>query len=842
MEVVFETAMPLKPGQIIAFDDGQENHPPVYAVIDALKSLDDASRPTCQMARLSVLYGEPSLSITGASIIDDDALLNHVMELLPEADYPVQLGAFSADIRNFGTATFIQDDELEASPSSFESKRAVLEVLMGQLSQYQRVLVIDPLGLFVSEPGQHVLRAGLDTRLSIAHLGAKRLSEALEQYLPNDVLRDVSGFFSGALAIGQGDTNEVVSLQALMAHAKSECPDDLKAVVASCLTQMHRTGVFAESMEQVFSSHQLPNVPVTVLDVSGLSEPWKTLFYHWATSQFLQTSGGDVVSVLIYPENYMPKFDTWLRKVNEADLMTFVLSSPYMKDEFRDLADTTMDVNDDTLHLHGDITCHLPVAIAMQSLGFDDIADFNEGSGETGLKVPAYDDEQSDGTLSQVKIHHVEHDPDALDISGLVPEAPIRPVGITDMFEDDLDTPPPPLDDDGFGDDDGSYFDSILGGSLTDEPSDSTDGDTADEPTSSFEEPVLLNETDVETNDEPMFELGNDEVLMASEPAPSIEPVDEPADEPEAIAPIAVEDDNDDDDDFFFDIDLDKKLDSPTSDDNASSDALNDTPTQSSEPTPDTAVVEATPQSSEPEKAPDPFGFDDIPMMDDFGASDLFGVPEQSEKQPEQEQKPEPQQQPQPEQQLEAPLFDDVAEPFDMTSSQGAPEKNQTSNFGQSLQEQLMQEQRAMYGDVDENDSSSPSASTSPVSSVANDPFMSEEIEIAPSFEDDSFKEPSSASDNVPASLQSTDPVSTSENAPTSLSGSDGFTNADKETTSAGNDDTTYDVGDEVHHPDHGRGVVSRVMPMEQGVVLNIAFDSVGKRIMDPKLVPLEKR
>ncbi len=218
--------------------------------------------------------------------------------------------------------------------------------------------------------------------------------------------------------------------------------------------------------------------------------------------------------------------------------------------------------------------------------------------------------------------------------------------------------------------------------------------------------------------------------------------------------------------------------------------------------------------------------------MDDFGSSASFGGDDLPT----------------------APLFDDTPKAIEATASeqeslpkavssattsQPAPDKNQSSSFGQSLQEQLMAEQRAMYGDAEPSSTPSPTETKAPVASTSEE---ESEVDMAPFFDDHVFDD--NQPGNQPDALQSADPVTTREHAPSALGASEGFANTDKANIGNGNgdEDMVYQVGDAVYHPDHGQGVVSRVMPMEQGVVLNITFESVGKRIMDPKLVPLEKR
>jgi len=50
-----------------------------------------------------------------------------------------------------------------------------------------------------------------------------------------------------------------------------------------------------------------------------------------------------------------------------------------------------------------------------------------------------------------------------------------------------------------------------------------------------------------------------------------------------------------------------------------------------------------------------------------------------------------------------------------------------------------------------------------------------------------------------------------------------------------------YQEGEQIRHEKYGVGVINKVIPMEGSVVLNVTFESVGKRLLDPALSHLEK-
>jgi hypothetical protein len=49
-----------------------------------------------------------------------------------------------------------------------------------------------------------------------------------------------------------------------------------------------------------------------------------------------------------------------------------------------------------------------------------------------------------------------------------------------------------------------------------------------------------------------------------------------------------------------------------------------------------------------------------------------------------------------------------------------------------------------------------------------------------------------------------------------------------------------FQAGERVRHATYGEGVIQKIIPMEDTVILNIQFDSVGKRLLDPALCDLQ--
>jgi hypothetical protein len=50
-----------------------------------------------------------------------------------------------------------------------------------------------------------------------------------------------------------------------------------------------------------------------------------------------------------------------------------------------------------------------------------------------------------------------------------------------------------------------------------------------------------------------------------------------------------------------------------------------------------------------------------------------------------------------------------------------------------------------------------------------------------------------------------------------------------------------FKPGDRVRHETYGVGIINKVVPMDQDTILNITFESVGKRLLDPSRCNLTK-
>jgi hypothetical protein len=52
---------------------------------------------------------------------------------------------------------------------------------------------------------------------------------------------------------------------------------------------------------------------------------------------------------------------------------------------------------------------------------------------------------------------------------------------------------------------------------------------------------------------------------------------------------------------------------------------------------------------------------------------------------------------------------------------------------------------------------------------------------------------------------------------------------------------TGFKPGDRVRHETYGVGIINKVVPMDQDTILNITFETVGKRLLDPARCNLTK-
>jgi hypothetical protein len=270
------------------------------------------------LVRLRVLYGCPTLSPGPAHILEAGEIARVVQELQGPVEHPLALDAVGpTDFFRLGALTVIQGND-------FAHKHEALMLLVRAIEPYQHVLILDPLGLSAPGDGVARLQAGDDRRLSLQRLGSKRFLDAFAELLPV-ALREAGLRTVANLLPPSPDT--FLGFQALLAlEALAEAP--LRNLILQNLHALARARVFADTPDEAFTPENALPKPVSILDLSPLPEPWKSLFYAEACREILQNAEGDIALALIHPEHYWPDLSAWVRQADESESNLLVLASP----------------------------------------------------------------------------------------------------------------------------------------------------------------------------------------------------------------------------------------------------------------------------------------------------------------------------------------------------------------------------------------------------------------------------------------------------------------------------------------------------------------------------------
>jgi hypothetical protein len=294
---------------------------PVYVQVISIQS--DRQRPSSVeegLVRCRLLHGRPSLAPVQAEILTPAALRQAAQMLQAECNNPLQLGPLGTfDFLRLGALNVIYGD-------AFSNQYDALMILMEGIRPYQQILVLDPLGL-ASAGGSNsqCLHAGEDFRLSLQAVGSKQFLDNFAQLLPESLqeagLRTLANLLPTSM-------QSFVGFQSLFAlESLAEAP--LRNLILQNLHTMAQARLFADTPQEVFSLETSLPQRITILDLSGLTEPWKRLFYTELCRHAIRMAGGDVVLALIHPEHYLNELPVWFRQADEAELTVLALASPY---------------------------------------------------------------------------------------------------------------------------------------------------------------------------------------------------------------------------------------------------------------------------------------------------------------------------------------------------------------------------------------------------------------------------------------------------------------------------------------------------------------------------------
>ncbi len=354
----------LVPGQLMRF----ETDTPFYAELIALESLEKSV-----FLRLDVLLGEASLSCTQATLLNGMDLGGELQASLGQVQSPLFLGgSFMGDLVKLGPLSLISGDSLD-------SKHQALVEIMDGLRVEQRLLVVDPLGLFAFAEGYHVMNAGQDLQLSLQDFGISAFLSLVSKELPEEFRDEALSFLASAIPL----TLDFIPFKYLLnTKLYAECP--AKAPLIHLLYSMQAQRLFANSPEKVFAMDALVSDQMNVLDLSNVQAPWRTVFYDYICKALVCQKEHELVPVFVYPENYLPNLAHCFQKLDEAEYNVLFLTARPVDDACMDLASNCFEAEqllgtDETqVHLCGDMTLGLTVTALLKGLG-EEVVDDLEG-------------------------------------------------------------------------------------------------------------------------------------------------------------------------------------------------------------------------------------------------------------------------------------------------------------------------------------------------------------------------------------------------------------------------------------------------------------------------------
>ncbi len=803
LEARLAPGLSVLPGQLLRLDGSEA----VYGRVIEVRVPPESSGREEQSIVVSLLRGVPPLQAVSATLLSPSQMAEEVGRLLPPPEHPLAFKErFSGDFFRLGAFTLVEGDD-------FVLKYQALDVLIKAVQPYQKVLILDPLGVFEVDDSLASLKAGEDVRLGIQQVSGKRFLDAFGELFPESVrdqaLETVAAYWPEAGAFS--GFSRLLSTGMIV-------DSPLKNLILQSCAVVIRNKLFAETPEQLLDLRRLGKNPVSVLDLSGMQDPWKSLFYQEVVAQFFANPDLGIIPVLIYPENYLPDLETCVKKADETELRMLGLASPYFPAAARNLANNTLFAESlRQVILQGDLTLGLPVAFSLsdevmaapepvsQSLNFtpsdsewaveNEAASILPAPSEAGppKAIPELfaeeealpvmpdnpveaqpiryfsswqqDEVADEASLSgsggnEALVTPAEDALSALDEDAAIETAP--PVGFT-LPVVDLAAPSREMLP--------SFLTAEQLSALLSEPP--PEAESLPEPEVAQLAGDSLNYPDAEEGAIPE-EMGDSSNFPLPVPVEPQAAVDIPVSSPEApeIVSSPFPADEFEKDEFSFDLNLDAHLD----------------------------PVSRTPSVQPAREGNERLGQTVSRSLDDFDA--LNRPPE-------------------------APLLDfDVAAISEQAVSPPSLEMSETSkaHFEAFEAEPLLLSgdeeapEEMVWTLSEESQPAVPAPVAVPVSGGLSDTSLQETLD---SLFPKEFTAAEAASPQPVAMADEPVPV------------------IQKKVVAAPAGMPAYKVGDKVRHDNYGMGIVQKVIPMDQSVVLNITFENVGKRLLDPALSEL---
>jgi hypothetical protein len=360
LEARLESGLTVLPGQLVRFESAQSGNAPVYGQVREVRALPPASAgmPEGYGVVIALLHGCPTLEPQSVSLLDSSQMALELQRLQQPFEHPLRLtGTLIGELDRLGTLSLVDGHDFVLK---YETLMRVLEAVR----PYKKLLIIDPLGVFEADDGFAYYKAGSDVQLSLQSVGSKRFLSAFGELFAPDLKEQALRVVADQLPLFSG----FIAFQELL---NSDAADNvpLKNLILQNYQTVAQSQVFADTPQTALDIVQLSGAPVGVLDVSELTEPWKRLFYEQACQMVLESDAvaqDDLIMVLLYPENYVDDLTPLIQRAEETGLNLLILTSPYAPKAVRKLANNRFYADSrQHVELQGDLTLGLPVRFAL---------------------------------------------------------------------------------------------------------------------------------------------------------------------------------------------------------------------------------------------------------------------------------------------------------------------------------------------------------------------------------------------------------------------------------------------------------------------------------------------
>jgi hypothetical protein len=354
MDALVQDSVSLLPGQMIRFNGDS----PSYGEVISIRNLPTGHENggAGSQVRIQLLHGTPTMAPQSITLLTDAQMAQEVQHMQEPFENPLRLGVhFTGEFQRLGALTVIRGDD-------FVLKYDALMMLISAIEPYQQLLVIDPLGVFsVGDPVRY-LRAGEDIRLSLQQVGSKRFLSAFGETFPEHLRELALRVLADRWPM---DSSVFIGFNRLL-DLVSATDMPLKNLILQGLNVASDAQVFADTAEHVLNISMIADAPISVMDLSSLSEPWKHLFYEEICRELYRNAGGSVVPLLLYPENYLSNLDSWIQKADEAEINLILVASPYLPDSLSSIANNLIAVESrECVRISGELTLGLPVSLPL---------------------------------------------------------------------------------------------------------------------------------------------------------------------------------------------------------------------------------------------------------------------------------------------------------------------------------------------------------------------------------------------------------------------------------------------------------------------------------------------